>query len=320
MTLKDPYDRPLLNLRISVNHECNLRCFFCHAEGYENGDNEIMTPEDIGNLVAIVSDFGVRSIKLTGGEPLLREDLSEIVAKIRENEDIEDIGLTTNGTLLEERIQALIEAGLDRINVNLPSLKDDVYRRITGANSLQKVLRGIERSISCGIKRVKINRVMLKGLNDGELESLIKFAASIGADVQLIELQDRDPNSPLLKKYGVDFIELEEKIREKAISIKIREEMHNRPVYDLGDVKIELVKSMSNPDFCYHCTKMRVTHFGAFKTCLLSSTPPVKFLKELRSGNRSGVVNSLLVALSQREPYFKPSEAFFAKTALVRSP
>jgi len=320
MILRDPYDRPLLNLRISVNHECNLRCFFCHAEGYHNEENEMMTPEDIGSLVAILADFGVRTIKLTGGEPLLREDLSEIVAQIRRVEGIKDIGLTTNGTLLEERIQGLIEAGLDRVNVNLPSLKKEVYQRITGVDSLEKVLRGIEKSLSCGIKRVKINRVMLRGLNEGELDSLIEFAASIGADVQLIELQDRDPNSPLLRKYSIDFHELEERIKEKAISIEIRQDMHDRPVYDLADVKVELVRSMGNPDFCYHCTKIRVTHFGAFKTCLLSSAPPVKFLKELRSGNWSGVVNLLLKALSQREPYFKPFKAFCTKTALARSP
>ncbi len=305
MILRDPYDRPLLNLRISVNHECNLKCFFCHAEGYHNGEKELMTPEEIGSLVKILREFGVRSIKLTGGEPLLREDLSEIIAQIKAIEGIKDIGLTTNGTLLDERVQDLIEAGLDRININLPSLKKGVYKSITGMDALEKVLRGIEKSLSFGIKRLKVNRVMLKGLNEGELDLLIEFAASIGADVQLIELQDKDPNSLLLRKYSVNFREIEENIKEKAVSVKIRQNMHNRPVYDLGDVKIELVKSMSNPDFCYHCTKIRVTHFGAFKTCLLSSKPPIRFLKQLRAGKREEVVNLLLKAVSEREPYFK---------------
>jgi cyclic pyranopterin phosphate synthase len=117
----------------------------------------------------------------------------------------------------------------------------------------------------------------------------------------------------------VNFQELEENIKKRAVSIKIRHDMHDRPVYDLGEVKVELVKSMSNPDFCYHCTKIRVTHFGAFKTCLLSNLPPIKFLDELRSGNREGVVNLLLKALSQREPYFKPQQTFWPKTAFVRS-
>ncbi len=307
MILRDPYDRPLLNLRISVNHKCNLRCFFCHAEGYHDEEKELMTPEDIGSLVEILREFGVRSIKLTGGEPLLREDLSEIIAQIRGVNGIKDIGLTTNGTLLDERVQGLIEAGLDRININLPSLRREVYQSITGVDALEKVLKGIEKSLSLGIKKLKINRVMLRGLNEGELDLLIEFAASIGADVQLIELQDKDPNSPLLRKYSVNFQEIEENIKERAFSIKIRQNMHNRPVYDLGDVKVELVRSMSNPDFCYHCTKIRVTHFGAFKTCLLSNKPPIRFLKELRTGNREGVINLLLKAVSEREPYFKPS-------------
>jgi len=305
MILKDPYDRPLLNLRISVNHECNLNCFFCHAEGYRVEDKELMTPEDISQLVEILAEFGIRSVKLTGGEPLLRDDLEEIVAGIKRVRRVEDIGLTTNGVLLEDRIESLVEAGLDRVNVNIPSLDRAMYRRITGADVLEKVLRGVEKSLSSGVKRLKINRVMLKGLNDMELDPLIEFAASIGADVQLIELQDKNPNSPLLKKYGVNFAEIEEIIREKAISVEIRQDMHDRPVYDLGDVKVELVKSMRNPDFCYHCTKMRVTHFGAFKTCLLSNSPPIRFLEELRSGNREGVVNLLFKALSEREPYFK---------------
>ena len=320
MILRDPYDRPLLNLRISVNHECNLNCFFCHAEGYYIEDKELMTPKDIGQLVEILTEFGIKSVKLTGGEPLLRDDLEEIVAQIRRVRRVEDIGLTTNGVLLEDRIQSLIEAGLDRINVNIPYLDKEVYRRITGADVLEKVLRGVEKSLSAGIKRLKINRVMLKGLNDMELDPLIEFAASIGADVQLIELQDKNPNSPLLKKYSVNFAEIEEIIREKAISVEIRQDMHDRPVYDLGDVKVELVRSMRNPDFCYHCTKMRVTHFGAFKTCLLSNASPIYFLDELRSGNRDEVVNLLFKALSEREPYFKCSEALCLKTASVRSP
>ncbi len=319
MILKDPYDRPLLSLRISVNHECNLKCFFCHAEGYHNDERELMTPEEIGELVDILSMFGVRSIKLTGGEPLLREDLEEIIRQISNVRGIEDLGLTTNGTLLEERAQRLAEAGLDRINVNIPSLKKEVYRSITGVDALDKVLKGREKSVSSGIKRVKINRVMLKGLNDDELDSLLEFAAGMGVDVQLIELQHKDPRSPLLRKYGVNFRELEEKIKKKAISIRIRHDMHDRPVYDLGDVKVELVRSMSNPNFCYHCTKLRVTHFGAFKTCLLSNLQPIKFLGELRSGNREGVVNLLLKAVSQREPYFKPQESYCPKTALIRS-
>ena len=306
MILKDPYDRPLLNLRISVNHECNLKCFFCHAEGYHNDEEELMTPEEIGELVYILAEFGIRSVKLTGGEPLLREDLEEIIGQIRSVEDIEDVGLTTNGTLLEERVQKLAEAGLDRINVNIPSLRKDVYRSITGVDALDRVLNGLEKSISSGIKRVKINRVMLRGVNDGELDFLLEFAAEIGADVQLIELQHKDPRSPLLMKYSINFRELEEKIKERAVSIKTRHKMHDRLVYDLGDVKVELVRSMGNPNFCYHCTKIRVTHFGAFKTCLLSSLPPIRFIEELRSGNREGVINLLLKALSQREPYFKP--------------
>ncbi|RLG39777.1 MAG: GTP 3',8-cyclase MoaA, partial [Thermoproteota archaeon] len=177
MILKDPYDRPLLNLRISVNHECNLNCFFCHAEGYRVEDKELMTPEDISQLVEILAEFGIRSVKLTGGEPLLRDDLEEIVAGIKRVRRVEDIGLTTNGVLLEDRIESLVEAGLDRVNVNIPSLDRAMYRRITGADVLEKVLRGVEKSLSSGVKRLKINRVMLKGLNDMELDPLIEFAA-----------------------------------------------------------------------------------------------------------------------------------------------
>jgi len=173
--LKDSYGRPVTNLRISLTQRCNLACPFCHKEGDNRHLQIEMTPQEIQRIVSIAASFDVDKIKLTGGEPLLREDIQEVVARIRAVPRISDIGITTNGILLEELAAPLKAAGLDRVNVSLGTLRKETYRKMTGVDALDKVLRGVSEAARVGLKPVKLNMVVLRGVNDDQTWEMLDF-------------------------------------------------------------------------------------------------------------------------------------------------
>ena len=296
--LIDRFGRPVTSLRISVNYECNYRCFFCHKEGIELA-SKLMSPEEIEKVVRVGAKYGVKKVKITGGEPLLRRDLEEIIGRIAGVGGIEDISLVTNGYMLKERAKGLRESGLDRVNVSIHSLNPEIYRRITGVDGLHKVIDGVEEAVKAGLK-VKINRVMLRGVNDGEeIDELIKFAKKTGTSLQIIELEG---DNELMRKYHLPLNGIEEKLS-RIGRLKGRKDLHDRPIYEVDGVDVELVKAYKNPDFCMHCTRMRVTPDGMFKPCLFRKDNLVPFLDELREGNE---IDSLfLLAVSRREPFYR---------------
>lgn len=294
----DGFGRPVTSLRISVNYECNYRCFFCHKEGIKPADR-LMSPEEIEKVVRVCAKYGVKKVKITGGEPLLRGDLEEIVRRIAGVGGIEEVSLVTNGYMLKERAHSLRESGLDRVNVSIHSLDPDVYRRITGIDGLHRVVDGIDEAVKAGLK-VKINRVALRGVNDGEpLHELIKFARERGASLQIIELEG---DAELMRRYHLPLNEIEEELS-RIGKLRGRKDLHDRPIYEVDGVDVELVKAYMNPDFCMHCTRMRITPDGMFKPCLFRDDNLVPFLDRLREG---GDIDSLfLLAVSRREPFYK---------------
>ncbi|MGC9020039.1 MAG: GTP 3',8-cyclase MoaA [Candidatus Methanodesulfokora sp.] len=294
----DRFGRPITSLRISVNYECNYRCFFCHNEGMEPA-SRLMSPEEIEKVVRVGAKYGVRKVKITGGEPLLRRDLEEIIRRIAGVDEIKEISLVTNGYMLKERAKGLRESGLDRVNVSIHSLNPEVYKRITGVDGLHRVIDGIEEAVKVGLK-AKINRVILRGVNDGEeIDELIEFAKKTGAFLQIIELEGDDE---LMRRYHLPLNEIEEKLR-KMGRLKGRKDLHDRPIYEVDGVDVELVKAYKNPDFCMHCTRMRVTPDGMFKPCLFRKDNLVPFLDRLREGKE---IDSLfLLAVNRREPFYK---------------
>jgi cyclic pyranopterin phosphate synthase len=294
----DKFGRPVTSLRISVNYECNYNCFFCHKEGIES-TNKLMGPEEIEKVVRVCAKYGVKKVKITGGEPLLRRDLEEIVRRIAEVDGIEDISLVTNGYLLKERASSLKKSGLNRVNVSIHSLNPDAYRRITGIDGLHRVIDGVDEAIKVGLG-VKINRVILKGVNDEEkLDELIKFAKERNASLQIIELEG---DEELMRGYHVSLDEIEEELN-KIGRLKGRKDLHDRPIYEVDGVEVELVKAYRNPDFCMHCTRMRITPDGMFKPCLFRKDNLVPFLDKLRGGKE---IDSLFfLAVSRREPFYK---------------
>ncbi|MCA6213411.1 GTP 3',8-cyclase MoaA [Thermococcus bergensis] len=307
MVLVDRFGRPVTNLRISLTNECNLNCFYCHREG-QTLNFEDMKPEEIERIVRIASQLGIKKVKLTGGEPTIRKDIVEIVRRIRPY--VEDLSMTTNGTTLKLLAEPLKEAGLDRVNISLDTLDREKYKAITGFDVLPQVLEGIDKAVKL-FHPVKLNMVVMKGLNDEEIWDMIDYAAQKNAILQLIEIEvPREmENSWFFKKYFYPLKPLEEKFEKIAVEIKERQ-MHRRKKYfiptDYGIAEVEVVRSMHNTIFCANCTRIRLTSTGHLKTCLLRRDDLVDIITPLRSGaSDEELIGIFKKAVLMREPYWR---------------
>lgn len=308
MTLYDRFGRPVTNLRISVTQECNYSCFFCHREGQRFRARLELTPGEIERIVSVASRLGIRKVKLTGGEPTVRDDIIEIVRRIKPY--LVDLSMTTNGSRLRELAKPLAKAGLNRVNVSLHSLKPDVYKRITGVDMLETVLEGIEEAVRY-LSPVKLNMTVMKGLNEGEIWDMVDFAARTGAILQLIELEaPREvEETGFFRRYFYPLKPVERKLEEMAVEVRERR-MHRRKKYfiptDHGTAEVEVVRAMHNTVFCANCTRLRVTSDGKFKTCLLRNDDLIDFVTALRKGaSDSELIDIMRRAVLIREPYWK---------------
>jgi len=317
MIIHDRFGRPVKNLRISVTSNCNLNCFYCHREGvysFYHCYKELqrareLSPNEIARIVKIAVSFGVNSVKLTGGEPLIRRDILEIVKNISEIKEIRDLSLVTNGLLLESYAYNLKTSGLNRINVSLPTLNPEKYTWITGykkKDGVEKIIRGIKKALEADLNPVKVNMVVLRGVNDDEIPKLIDFARETGAVLQLIELQDPNGfNSSFFKKYFYPLKQLEEKLEKEAKKVIIRDFQYRKRLF-LDDVEIEIVRPMFNSNFCKYCKRLRVTSIGEFKPCLMRDDNHVDFSSYLNKPNEEENLRKLFIeAVRRREPFFK---------------
>lgn len=300
----DPYGRKVTGLRISITDRCNLSCMYCHNEGADcctcGPVGHEMSPELICGIVREAAKFGVRKVKFSGGEPLFRKDFEDILACLP---PLKEVSATTNGILLEKRAKALKAAGLDRVNVSLDSLNPEKYEEITGAprGSLEKVIKGIDSAVEAGLTPVKLNMVLLKGINDNEIDAMMDFIRPYEGKVilQLIELMNIDPR---LSEYMIDSRALEEKLEKRASEVRVRH-LHHRKKYIIDGVEVEFVRPMDNSEFCAHCSRLRVTADGKFKPCLLVSNNHV----DVREAKSPEEIEKLLrLAVSRRKPYCTP--------------
>lgn len=291
MTMVDSFGRMVTGLRIALTHRCNLKCIYCHHEGELEPEREIPA-EMVASIAKAAADLGVRSLKFTGGEPLLRKDLADLISQMP---DGLEVSLTTNGILLARQAHDLADAGLDRVNVSLDSLRPETYSAITGCKEgdMQKVLAGIKASNDEGLAPIKMNVVVLKK-NEAEVPEMIEFCRQKGLILQLIELLD-------LKGLGIsgDIDGIERKLQAMADSVKTRE-MHRRKKYFLDGAEVEVVRPMDNTEFCANCTRLRVTSDGKIKPCLLRNDN----LIEIATCDCEKIKDLLLAANARREPYF----------------
>ena len=191
-SVHDVFGRPLKSLRLSVTDRCNLRCQYCMPEEeYTWLPREtILTFEEMDRLVNMFTQIGVDKVRLTGGEPLLRKDLQNLIQMLRKNQAIQDIALTTNGVLLEDQAQALFDAGLHRITVSLDTLKPERFKTLTRRDTFDRVLSGIHAVNKVGFQGLKIDTVAMRGFNDDELVDLIEFGKTVNGEVRFIEYMD----------------------------------------------------------------------------------------------------------------------------------
>ena len=307
MVLVDNYGRPLLNLRIALTKPCNLYCSFCHAEGEnKNVENSVeMTAEEVVRIARIAVNLGVSKVKLTGGEPLLRKDIVQIVKGIAALPGLEELSMTTNGTLLEPLAKELRTSGLKRVNINLPTLDGETYCKLTGGR-LENVLGGVKAAVEAGLNPVKLNMLVLKGVNDSQVPEMMDFARKIGAVLQLIELEPVNMSSEYYREFHKPLDEYEEMLRQKAVKIEVRKHMQNRHVYHLPDLKVEVVHPIENTEFCMHCTRLRVTSDGKLKPCLMRNDNLVDILTPMRNGATDDELTKLFkLANQKRQPYSK---------------
>ncbi len=238
------------------------------------------------------AELGVRSIKFTGGEPLLRRDLAEIISRMPQDLDI---SLTTNGIFLAEQAEDLAAAGLDRLNVSLDSLNPETYRAITGGREgdLERVLAGIEAAKAAGMSPIKLNMVVLKK-NEAETAQMIELSRGSGLILQLIELLD-------LRGLGIsgEIESIERRLQASANAVRTRE-MHRRKKYFLDGAEVEVVRPMDNTEFCANCTRLRITSDGKIKPCLLRSDNMI----EIGTCDCEKIKELLRAANARREPYF----------------
>ncbi|HMK95637.1 MAG TPA: GTP 3',8-cyclase MoaA [Candidatus Limnocylindrales bacterium] len=309
MSLTDNCGRPLLNLRISVTQRCNIHCVYCHREGEVKRANvsaERMTVEEIVRIAKIAVSLGIARIKLTGGEPLMRQDLPEIVSGVAALPGLKDLSITTNGLLLGGSMaKKLHDRGLRRLNISLPSLNEETYRALTGGE-LQDALTGVEAAVGAGFCPVKINMVILKNVNVQDVPEMMEFAAQTGTVLQLIELDPVNVSGAYYSAHHGSLDELEEMLRANAVTIEKRPLMHNRLIYHLPNVAVEVVHPIENTDFCMHCTRMRVTSDGKLKPCLMRNDNLTDILTLIRQGADDQQLKQLFSqANTLREPYNK---------------
>ncbi|MCG8604335.1 GTP 3',8-cyclase MoaA [bacterium] len=294
--LVDTLNRPVRDLRISVTDRCNFRCSYCMPADVYGHDyvflqrREILTFEEISAITAAFVQLGVRKIRLTGGEPLLRTNLRDLVAMLAQIPGIEDIALTTNGYFLESKAQALKSAGVNRLTVSLDTLNPELHRDIAGQNvELARVLRGIEQAQKAGFSPIKLNTVIKKNVNEGEILDLLRFAESNGHIIRFIEYMDVGN----LNQWRMGEVVTAEKIvatiaAEMAIEPLAKSyegEVANRYRFSEGNGEFGVIASVSQP-FCGDCTRARLSADGKIFTCLFS-TNGFNLKESLRSGATS---------------------------------
>ncbi len=306
--MADRFGRPLGNLRISLTQRCNLNCIFCHKEGDNEESIDEMTRRDIAKIVKIASSFGVKKVKLTGGEPLLRKDVCEVISEIKDIKNIEEVSMTTNAVLLDRTAKELKKAGLNRINVNLISLKSEIYQKITRRDKLENVIKGLEEANRAGLKPIKLNMVVLKNVNSDEIWNMMDFAASHNFILQLIELENLGNAKNFYEKYYVNLDKIEDRLGRETTQVKIRP-LHNRVIYRMPkkNIQVELVRPFHNTSFCMNCTRMRITASGKLKPCLMRSDNHIDILSPIRNSRSEANLKKIFIeACRAREPYFQP--------------
>jgi cyclic pyranopterin phosphate synthase len=283
LTITDP--SPLVDrlgrvhgsLRISVTDRCNIRCFYCmpNESVQFKPRHEILSFEEIARFVSVVAQMGVRRLRLTGGEPLVRADLPQLVAQLARLPDVADLALTTNGTLLAEQAAALRRAGLRRVNVSLDTLSEKTFQRISRRPGLDRVLAGIAAAQEVGFESVRLNAIAIRSLTDAEIVPLARFARERGLELRFIEYMPLDAEQHWQASDVLDGETIRRTLEaEFGPLLPVAPPHPSQPatdfVYADGGGRIGLIQPISQP-FCGDCDRLRLTAEGQVRNCLFST-------------------------------------------------
>ena len=296
MPLRDRFDRPLRSLRISVTDRCNLRCEYCmpEAEYVWLPRRDILTFEEIDALVDRFTDAGVDRVRLTGGEPLLRKNLPALVRRLADKPAVRDLALTSNGILLADQARELRSAGLHRLTVSLDTLRADRFRALTRFDGLAAAQRGIDAAQAAGFTNLKIDTVVIRGVNDDELLDLLAYGRRVGAEVRFIEYMDVGGATRWSGRDVVSRADMLRRIEAARGPAHPVEEQSSAPAdrFRLPDGQTFGVISSTTEPFCRSCDRSRLTADGLWYRCLYARTGA-----DLRGPLRAGASHAELRAL-----------------------
>lgn len=307
--LRDSYGRAIRDLRVSLTDRCNFRCFYClpHGEPPIAPKEQMLSYEEIDYVCDIFVALGIEKIRLTGGEPMMRRDIETIIRKLTKLKPaLHDLALTTNGYFLPERAQGLKEAGLDRITISLDSLKQDVFKRMTGVDVLDKVLAGIAAAKEAGLEPIKINAVIVRGHNEDEVADFAAFARDYDVKMRFIEFMPLDSGHEWDRKDVFSGKEIRDRISERfpLVSVDVARGSETSSRYRFADGapgEIGIIAPVTEP-FCGACSRIRLTADGQIRTCLFS-TVEHSLRDVVRSGaSRDEIIDYIRSVILKKEP------------------
>lgn len=338
-SMHDPFNRRIDYLRVSITDRCNFRCVYCMPEqGFPATPKiENLTFEEIARLVKIGAALGITKVRLTGGEPLLRKELPELVREIASFPGIEDLSCTTNGYMLEELSPILVESGLHRVNVSLDTLRPDRFTAIARRGSLEKVMAGIDAAFATGLAPVKVNCVLIKGVNEDEVADFARLTLERELHVRFIELMPMRWNLDEQPSYSVGasgLVQLHQTAGDMLSDSEMRRmflsatDARTRIEAELGPMEDAEVRtngparsyrvpgalgsvgfiSQITHDFCSKCNRLRLTHDGFLRPCLMSDGE-----LDLRTPMRAGATDEDLAALFLHVVEHKPERHYLAE-------
>lgn len=305
-SLADSFARPITYLRVSVTDKCNLRCVYCMPESglaWLRRD-EVLSYEEILAIVEAAASVGVRSIRITGGEPLVRRDVERLIAGIAAIDDIDDIALSTNALLLEAQLPALLAAGLTRVNVSLDTLREDRFEAIARRPGLADVLRGIDAALAAGLSPVKLNCVVMRGANDDELEAFAALTRTRALYVRFIEMMPVHENLDVQRDAYVSSDEILGRLASVDALEPVAGPGGNGPAryfaFPGARGAVGVISPLSH-DYCERCNRVRLTADGRLRLCLFGDQHV-----DLRSPLRAGASREELAQLMQAAMLIKP--------------
>jgi GTP 3',8-cyclase len=268
----DPFGRHIDYLRVSVTDRCNERCLYCMPHGYrgwaERADH--LTADEIVRVVEQSTHIGFRKFRLTGGEPLVRKDIVDIARRVWELPGVQTLGISTNGVLLKELALPLKRAGVRSVNISLDALDAGIYQKLTGGR-LESALEGIGAAAAAGFEVVKLNCVLLRGINDDQIVPLVRFGATLGMPVRFIELMPLAPGGPVDDRHFLSVTEAMERLAAHGPLEPAPDKPHGHGparYYRFRGAHVGFIGSITCADFCKDCNKLRLTADGKLRPCL----------------------------------------------------